>query len=737
VQQLSRKVEIDVVTRQSFKKHKLMQNYAIEASNPNCLHDDTCGCRMTLKGLAGRLQGEIITSNAVTTTDQMRDILARVNARLVAIDPLVGTTAAEEELSYFHANFPKDANAKIVPPPYAEQPTWPQSIQHMDVEPSVRRYVFTSDAIVLNKRTGCVDPNALARCFNYDSTVPSLKTMCLRVASTTFQCFGLTNGRPHVISAMSDLYTDHKLTKAVLNMVRPTLHDRPLPSNLYEEEVARHFYRMSGIDFNRKEKVVFALTTLINMYLGSSNGRNRGAKFKRKYDEFTLVVRPKGKKIETFEQDLAALINMLRTGEIPAVYWSVTPKNERYYSWSKQYDDKAYAAWCAKLRLFIIPSSINILMEKLVSVPRMRREHGRVIRVGHRWPFGGGDTLANCLGVTDPFCPSLVAGDFQNFDLSVLAAELRDYWGGCPAYYDPNDEWFEILVAFCDVLAAHSDARMTNVIGALWAIFTGSVASGKYNTSHANSVVSSKEVIRFMLYQIHNAPKELRSKLFSAFVAYVKIVVYGDDHIYNKSTCPVASQYFSGQNFKNWCARFRGKTIRDMKDGISFCSRVLNGYIVEEGVTFLKHYFIENPYYGDKFYPGQCKYLPFRETREYMIRCVFSSEVKKREPLDVLLSIIGQVYATYASNRDAYDRLYALYATIIAGEGFTVESLQTELARRAEDKTMKKMRQMGLTIDIISNGFPSWDTLVKRNKYDPLYQDISHEFDTDMEYVLD
>jgi len=667
----------------------------------------------------------------------MRDILARVNSRMVAVDTLVGSTAAEEEVSYLMANFPKDSNAKLVPPPYHEQPTWPQPVPHLDVHPLVKRYVFISDVIHMNNRTGCVDSLSLAKCFKYTDDIPSLYTMALRVASTTFSVFGLTNGRPHVISAMADLYVNHKLVNTVLNTIRPTLHDRPVSSNMYEEEVTRHFFRLSRIDYRRKENVVFAIMFLYNMYLGSSNGRNRGAKYRRKYDGWTLVVRPKGKKVETFEQDLAALINMIRTGEVPAIFWSMTPKNERYYSWNKNFDEAKFAAWVNKMRLFIIPSSIYILMEKLVSAPRMRREVGSVIRVGHRWPYGGGDTLANCLGVVDPWCPSLVAGDFQNFDLSVHAAELRDYWDGCPMYFDQQDEWYPILVGIAEILSANSDNRLTNILGNVWAVITGSVASGKYNTSHANSVVSSKEIIRFMVYQIHNAPVNVRVVLSRALIKFVRMVVYGDDHIYNKSTCPIASQYFSGKNFQDWCQRFRGKTVRDMKDGIPFCSKVKDGYVIEEGVTFLRHYFILNPYYGDVMYPGQCKYLPFRETREYMIRCVYSSEVKPREPLDVMLSIVGQAYATYASNRDAYDRLFSMYAVIVSGQNYTVDSLREELTLRAADRSMKKFRQMGLTVDVVAGGFPSWDNLVQRNVYNPIYQDISREFDMDFEYIYD
>lgn len=738
LQRATRKSQVTSNTKTSFKPYKIMNNYSVTASVPECHHSDTCGCTLTLTGLAGRLKDEVLTSTAPTISGQISDLLGKVDARLSTLDPMTPPTAAEEEVSYFRANIPSDANAKLVPPPYNEQPVWPQSIPHIEVEPSVRRYVFLSDVIELRRKTGFITGHDVVSCFEYADDVPSLFKMSLRSLSTTFQCFGKTRGRRHVISALDDLYVDHKLTKAMVNLVCPTIHDRILPSNMYEEEVSRHFYRLSGIDFTRKEKVVLSLTSLIAMYLGSSNGRNRGKSYKKEYSNFTLVVRPKGKKIEIFEQDVAAIINMFRTGIFPAVFWSVTPKNERYYSWTKQQIDRVYNEWVSKLRLFIIPSSVYILIEKMVSIPRMRRERGRVIRVGHRWPHGGADTIAKLLNVfLTPYDCDLVAGDFKNFDVSARAQEIRDYWAGTASYYDPSDPLFTVLIALVEFCSSSSDHRLTNVIGLIWAIFTGSMASGKYNTSHGNSNISSKEVIRFCLYQIDNAPTSLRAELMRAFLAMFFVVVFGDDHIYNKTKSKVGSEYFSGQNFRSWCERFRGKTIRDMKDGIPFLSTIRNGYVVTEGVTFLKHYFVANPYFDVVGYPNQSRYLPFRETREYMIRAVYAGEVKQRQPLDVLLSLIGHAYGTYASNRDAYDRLLSMYTTIVAGEGYTVDSLTEHLALRAADRSMKRFRQMGLTVDMISRGFPAWDTLIRNNTYDPMYQDISQEFETNMEYEFD
>jgi len=91
----------------------------------------------------------------------------------------------------------------------------------------------------------------------------------------------------------------------------------------------------------------------------------------------------------------------------------------------------------------------------------------------------------------------------------------------------------------------------------------------------------------------------------------------------------------------------------------------------------------------------------------------------------VLLSVIGQAYQTYASNRDAYDRLYLLYTRILVviQDSSSLESRMRSRITSQDD--LRKIRQMGITADELVSGFPTWDRLVAKNIYDPEYQEIS------------
>lgn len=87
-------------------------------------------------------------------------------------------------------------------------------------------------------------------------------------------------------------------------------------------------------------------------------------------------------------------MDFLATGKRPTVNWVTPPKNEVFYAFDKQMDDEKWYVFVNKLRVFNIPSAVFIYLERMASLVRHIRERGRVIRIGHRWPRGGGDTIA-------------------------------------------------------------------------------------------------------------------------------------------------------------------------------------------------------------------------------------------------------------------------------------------------------------------------------------------------------
>jgi len=224
----------------------------------------------------------------------------------------------------------------------------------------------------------------------------------------------------------------------------------------------------------------------------------------------------------------------------------------------------------------------------------------------------------------------------------------------------------------------------------------------------------------FCVYQMMTAPPEDQEELEAQFMLIIRLIVYGDDHLYNKGVGK-AADYFSGQRFAAFMKKHFDVTIRDLKDGIPFCSEAKDGQIVKWGATFLKHQFVLNLNKAE----GQPVFLPFRESREYIVRAVWGRITRPRDEIDVLLSILGHAYGTYGSNRDAYDRLFLIYSELLISLGDALNDVPALMMARMTYDDLKKLRQAGLTAEELLAGFPTWETLQTKNIFDELYQDIS------------
>jgi len=207
----------------------------------------------------------------------------------------------------------------------------------------------------------------------------------------------------------------------------------------------------------------------------------------------------------------------------------------------------------------------------------------------------------------------------------------------------------------------------------------------------------------------------------------VAAIFYGDDHLWNKGD-GVTSRYLTCERFAKFCEKYLGVQIRDLRGNLPFCSKTFGGWLVHEGATFLQHQFILNPY--KKRYPDQPDFLPFRETREFLIRAVWGRETRIRTPIDVVQSIIGHAYGTYAGNYDAYVRLRLMFHSLVRQTGITPGVLIRQSMDQATVEDLKKLRQLGVTADEILRGFPSFDTLIKKNTMDwDYHNNIRDEID--------
>jgi hypothetical protein len=752
----------------------MVEYFDIQFSNSLCHHHEKCGCVITVTGKHATTSGFSHVSDTGDFNKRLTDCAVQISSSYVIQDdvPVFAQKCAETE--YIKLCLQKNLAIKPVGKIPGFKGSWPQSRELPLVDSRVRNSLMRTDIkyfkkwapgqridwYVLSKTAWKTFPTRDVKCVSSrikregqedkiintwvpstdpmigeiietgkSEDIPSLGAIILRKFSNYHQTLGTYKGRPYVVSAMSSLY-DHKYSDSILNMNRPT-HKPPEPFKnivgLIQPAMDLLYHKMKIKTFNKTEGK-FTFIDLKDMYLGASNGINLGEYFEIFTDtmEHPIIVSAKGKKCDTFLSDVEAILEFLRTGDKPLIHWNVTAKNENFFSWAKQASDVDWEAWKKKVRLFIIPSSVFILMERMVSRVRVMKERGWVISVGHAHSRGGADKIARMLGIDLMNClkPIIEEGDAKNFDQTVLEYFVNLYYSTMLIHEDPNTPDYAIKKELVRVLIEDMIARLTRIFGDVFAFVRGQVPSGCWNTSHMDSWIMAMYFMLFGVHQIEQAPEEDKEGMEDHLYNIIMIIVYGDDHLWNKGESKY-SAYFGAHQFADFCKTYFRVEIRDIVTGATFVSDVSIGWIIRRGATFLKHQFIINPVKGD----GQCQFLPFRESREFMIRAVWGRETKQRDCLDVLMSVIGHAYGTYASNRDAYDRLFFLYESLLEEMNLPVGVVLADVVRRIGYDDMKKLRQVGINSDELLRGFPTWETLVEKNKIDWAYQDTIRDFE--------
>jgi len=311
------------------------------------------------------------------------------------------------------------------------------------------------------------------------------------------------------------------------------------------------------------------------------------------------------------------------------------------------------------------------------------------------------------------------------------------YYSSSLAYEIPGSEDYEIKKKIIKQIIKAIVARITQLFGELWCIQRGGVPSGCYNTSHMDSWVMALYFCLFCVWQIFNAPKNHQAQLEEEFIKIVKLIVYGDDHVYNKGE-GLGSTYFSTTLFAKFLEEMFEVELRDHRDGVPFCSTEFEGWLVGlPGMVFLKHYAVVNKNKEE----GQSSFVPFRETRDYICRAAWGREPKDRDIMDVMLSVLGHVYGTHGSNYDAYKSLMFFYRELLrfVPPSYTHNQSADEMIQRVDRTDIRKMRQHGITTDDLRTGFPTWENLQARNVYDASYQDITvqlNDLDDEIEHDL-
>jgi len=707
------------------KGRKMAENWRFEYSVPTCTHNDKCGCLLKVRGVGKDTSGLAWQGKTGTVKEQIFDAAIWMDTWAKTQNGL----SVQNTEQYFKAKLTSTSTMKLTDAPIQSSPVWPVDVVLPTPCREVQRALKYADFRYFQAKGMYYSMSDLEKyVWNDNPTeIRPLWAVAMRQLSMYYWVCGKTNGRPHAVSAMMGQYP-RKLPDAVLMFDREQNTDRMKEALEFLEPSLATLYRLLGIDLTKKHEWTCSMQCLRDMYLGASSGQmdSEVKRIQLIHDEYVKVSN-RGKKIDFHEQVLMQVYRFILFGEKPNVLWVLPPKNETFFEFNKQWNDDQWESFLQKLRLFNIPSSVYIYLERLVSLERHLLERGKTIRIGHKWSRGGAETLANCLGVGLHNCwkRCIIEGDFKKFDQSVRASLMKLYWSQCSVHFDQSSPDFPIMEVIIKFLLECAVYRVTHLFGKIWAIIEGSVASGKLNTSHEDSWIVAFLFASFLVYTVMTSPLDQQEELEAYVLSYLKLVCYGDDHLYNvgdqdKSWTQDYSTFFSGHQWSNYCKVYWSMDVRDLKQ-TSYCSTTRHGWLVQMGATFLKHQFVLNPVQGN----GQSLFLPFRESREYLIRAVYSREPKERDVVDVMLSVMGQAHSTYASNRDAYDRLLVFYQELYAelSEGLPVKEIMWERIQGHDD--MRKIRQMGLSPDELISGFPTWDKLVEKNVYDPVYQEIS------------
>jgi hypothetical protein len=366
----------------------------------------------------------------------------------------------------------------------------------------------------------------------------------------------------------------------------------------------------------------------------------------------------------------------------------------------------------------VIPTSTFVMAERLVSKVRMLMERKGPITIGMKWSKGGADFLASRLKVTPETCKNyqFAEGDVRHFDQGVAAALQKVYLDSMLVYENPRSRDYEMKKKLLSYIASRLVSRITHMFGSLWGIQIGGVPSGTFNTSHMDSFVMCLYYYFFCIHQLISLPEEQREQ-FEELILETALVVYGDDHVYNMTEKP-NSGLLSAHLFAKFLKKCFDIELRDIYDRIPFVTTPYDGRVQERGICFLRHFMVLNPYSRRK---GQPTFLPWRPTNEVIIRAVFGRETQHRDLIDVLFSILGHVYGTYASNTMTYEILRLMYGKIVSVLDLPEKEILDKVGIRITPDSVRKLRQMGVSTEEVLHGFPTLEYLIEKNKYDHDY----------------
>lgn len=571
--------------------------------------------------------------------------------------------------------------------------------------------------------TGTVLPGSV----NQERYVPTLAHLAMRAYGIYSGAFGLRNGFPQVRTALAHLHENHKYANVILQASdRDTKVVTPLQREAlqYTHEALDRVHRALGTqDKIGKVPAEFLPASFQRIVMRSSDGLYAGVPRRYTTEEgVRYTITPTGIKYQNYRQVITALFNHIDTKTPFAVYWAISPKAAMDFSTEDQLDEATYEKWCAKHRIFIIPSSIFIYAERMVMYLRKLLEQNTDIKIGFKWPRGGADFLFAGYNLVNAL---FADGDFSKLDQTIHQVLMRLFYSTTMIYFGPGKDR-SAMEWIVEQLVNHVSARVTHLMEDLWARVMGQMPSGAWGTSHGDSWI-----VLFLYYLFVSATlaaqedeEYVRRRETEFAEKSAGIIVYGDDHVV--VTTEESEALLGEDSFAAWVATVWGMKIQQIRKRLPLKSLVRNGELVpdKKGVVFLKHYLVE----CDLQIPNPPKLMPFRPRQEVCKKAVWGSSGADRTEIDVLLSTIGIAYGTMGTNPFSHRWLEYFYHAL---SGFVEGGMESPAVRAAaQEMNWGKLRTFDVSLKDILKGFPSLQHLQQRNSVDKCYHSVDREVDT-------
>jgi hypothetical protein len=368
-----------------------------------------------------------------------------------------------------------------------------------------------------------------------------------------------------------------------------------------------------------------------------------------------------------------------------------------------------------KCREFFIPHFCDFVISVLVFGFRMMIERGNTICVGFKWWHGGAHTFATELGYGRDDI-TYGGGDIKGQDYTTPHYMLQLFIASTIPYIDPKSPDYELFMYMLRQAGDHLVAKYVNFDGAMWRWVIGTMPSGHYTTSHANSWILAVYWWAYV-YGVHlRHPRarilvKVNGILGVNPIFFVRFKVYGDNHVValSKNVRP----YLCYADFVTFVEGL-GIRIHDIQMDVPLLSVPDSmGGLKVKGIVFLKRYLVETNF-GSKKYV-----LPYKQWIDIAPKIAWGNSPRRNE-YDYACALAGLAWDSMGTNGYVYNVIAQLHAEIMARIfelGLTPYDVYMSTYVGNEEELRKRSKKLAIPESELVK-FPTRKQLLQRHTYD-------------------